>query len=51
MMRRLLDIMTLEPRVIDLEQASAWLAGDVLKDIPGDIVAILTADEDEVLEP
>jgi hypothetical protein len=52
---RLLDIMTLRPRIVDVEQASAWLAGDIdifgagppLKDIPGDIVAILTADEDE----
>jgi len=52
---RLLDIMTLRPRIVDVEQASAWLGGDTdvfgaglpLKDIPGDIVAILTADEDE----
>ena len=52
---QLLDIMTLRPRILDVEQASAWLAGDIdifgagppLKDIPGDIVAILTADEDE----
>ena len=52
---RLLDIMTLRPRIVDVEQASVWLAGDIdifgagppLKDIPGDIVAILTADEDE----
>ena len=52
---RLLDIMTLRPRIVDVEQASAWLAGDTdifgagppLKDIPGDIVEILTADEDE----
>ena len=52
---QLLDIMTLRPRIVDVEQASAWLAGDIdifgagppLKDIPADIVAILTADEDE----
>jgi len=52
---QLLDIMTLRPRIVDVEQASAWLGGDTdvfgaglpLKDIPGDIVAILTADEDE----
>ena len=52
---RLLDIMTLRPRIVDVEQASAWLSGDTdifgagppLKDIPGDIVEILTADEDE----
>jgi hypothetical protein len=52
---RMLDIMTLRPRIVDVEQASAWLAGDIdifgagppLKDIPGDIVAILTAGEDE----
>lgn len=56
---RLLDIMTLQLRIIDVEQASAWLAGDIdiygaglpLKDIPCDIVAILTADEDEELAP
>ena len=52
---QLLDIMTLRPRIVDVEQASAWLAGDIdifgagppLKDIPGDIVAIFTAEEDE----
>ena len=52
---QLLDIMTLRPRIVDVEQASAWLAGDTdvfgagppLKDAPGEIVAILTADEDE----
>lgn len=52
---QLLDIMTLRPRIVDVEQASAWLSGDTdvfgagspLKDISGDIVAILTADEDE----
>ena len=52
---QLLDIMTLRPRIIDVEQALAWLAGDPdvfgaglpLKDVPGEIVAILTADEDE----
>jgi hypothetical protein len=52
---RLLDIMTLRPRIVDIEQACAWLDGDTdvfgagtpLKDIPGEIVAILTAGEDE----
>ncbi len=46
---RLLDIMTLQPRITDVEQASAWLAGDI--DIYGAdpplktfIVAILAAD-------
>ena len=52
---QLLDIMTLRPRIVDVEQASAWLDGDTdvfgagppLKDTPGEIVAILTAKEDE----
>jgi hypothetical protein len=56
---KLLGIMALHPSVLDAEQASAWLAGDSdifgagqpLKGIPGDIVAILTADEDQQPPP
>ena len=52
---KLLEIMALRPSVLDVEQASTWLAGDSdifgsgqpLKRVPGDIVAILTADEEE----
>ncbi len=52
---KLLDILALRPTVLDVEEASLWLAGDTdifgagrpLKTVPGEIVAILTADEDE----
>jgi len=52
---KLLDIMALHPSVLDVEEASVWLAGDTdvfgagqpLKPVAGDIVAILTADEKE----
>jgi len=52
---KLLDIMALRPSVLDVEEASVWLAGDTdvfgagqpLKPVAGDIVAILTADEKE----
>jgi len=52
---KLLDIVALRPSVRDVEQASLWLAGDPdvfgagqpLPTTAGDIVAILTADEDE----
>jgi hypothetical protein len=52
---KLLDIMTLCPTVVDVEEASLWLAGDddifgggrPLPSIAGDIVSILTADENE----
>lgn len=52
---RLLNILGLRPTVYDLEQASMWLAGDPdvfgagqpLKGVAGEIVAILTADEEE----
>ncbi len=52
---KLLDILTLRPTVIDIEEASLWLAADTdifgagrpLKALPGEIVAILTADEEE----
>jgi methylmalonyl-CoA mutase cobalamin-binding subunit len=52
---KLLDIMALGPTIADVEEASMWLSGDAdifgagnpLKRVPGDIVAIVTADEDE----
>jgi len=48
-------IMALRPTVADIEWASIWLSGDTdifgagqpLKELPGQIVAILTADEEE----
>lgn len=52
---KLLDILALSATVLDLEQASMWLSGDAdifgagepLEGVAGDIVAILTADEEE----
>ncbi len=52
---KLLEIVGLRPTVLDIEQASMWLAGDAdvfgagepLPPTAGRIVAILTADEDE----
>ncbi len=52
---KVLDILALRPIVPDIEQASVWLAGDTdiygpdtpLQSPAGDIVAILTADEEE----
>ncbi|HYA07778.1 MAG TPA: hypothetical protein VEF90_17965 [Xanthobacteraceae bacterium] len=52
---KLVDILALQPTVLDAEQASLWLAGDTdvfgsgepLKSVAGEIVAILTADEEE----
>jgi hypothetical protein len=52
---KLLDIMRLQPSILDVEKASMWLAGDPdvfgrgmpLQPVAGDIVAILTADEDD----
>jgi len=52
---KLVDILALRPTVLDAEQASLWLAGDTdvfgsgepLKSVAGEIVAILTADEEE----
>jgi hypothetical protein len=56
---KLLEIIALRPSVRDVEQASLWLAGDPdvfgagepLPATAGDIVAILTADEDEEEAP
>ncbi len=52
---KLLDIVALRPTIVDVEEASVWLAGDSdifgagqpLKPVAGEIVAVLTADEDE----
>ncbi len=51
---KVLDIMALHPTVLDIEQASMWLAGDSdvfgpgqpLPPVAGEIVTILTADEE-----
>ena len=51
----LLDIVALHQTILDVEQASLWLAGDAdvfgagqpLPPLAGEIVAILTADEEE----
>jgi len=52
---KLLEIMTLQPTILDVEEALMWLSGDTdvfgpgepLRSGAGDIVAILTADEEE----
>jgi hypothetical protein len=52
---RLLDMMALQPTIRDVEKAALWLAGDAdvygagspLKGVAGDIVVIVTADEQE----
>jgi hypothetical protein len=56
---KVLDITALRPTILDVEEASMWLAGDAdvfgagqpLKPIAGEIVAILTADEEEEPRP
>jgi len=52
---KLLDIVALQPTILDVEEASLWLAGDPdvfgagrpLQAAAGEIVAVLTADEEE----
>jgi hypothetical protein len=52
---KLLAIMALRPTIVDVQEASLWLAGDAdifgagqpLKLVAGDIVAIITSDEEE----
>lgn len=52
---KLLEIMTLQPTIDEVEQASVWLGGDAdiyeagpaLKGIASQIVSILTANEEE----
>jgi len=56
---KLIDIVALRPSVLDVEEASVWLAGDrdifgsgqPVKATASDIVAILTADEEEEPRP
>jgi hypothetical protein len=56
---KLLDIMALQPTILDVEEASLWLAGDPdvfgagrpLQTVAGEIVAVLTADEEEEMNP
>jgi hypothetical protein len=56
---KLLDIAALRPTIPDVEEASIWLGGDSdifgpgqpLKPGAGEIVSILTADEEEELRP
>ncbi len=52
---KIVAIVALQPSITDLEEASLWLAGDTdvfgagkpLKPVAGQIVDILTADEEE----
>jgi hypothetical protein len=52
---KMLSIVALRPTILDVEEASMWLAGDrdvfgpglPLQGVPSQIVAILTADEEE----
>jgi hypothetical protein len=52
---KLLAVLALEPTILDVENASMWLSGDrdvfgpgePLAGIAGEIVTIVTADEDE----
>ena len=52
---KLLEIMALRPSILDVEEAALWIAGDAdifgpgqpLKLKAGDIVAIITAEEEE----
>jgi hypothetical protein len=52
---KMVAILALRPTIVDIEEASIWLSGDrdifgpgePLKDVPGQIVALPTADEEE----
>ncbi len=52
---KMLSIIALRPTILDVEEASMWLAGDrdvfgpglPLQGVPSRIVAILTADDEE----
>jgi hypothetical protein len=56
---KMLPIIALRPTILDIEEASMWLAGDrdvfgpglPLQGIASQIVAILTADEEEEEPP
>jgi hypothetical protein len=55
---KMLSIIALRPTILDVEEASMWLAGDrdvfgpglPLQGVPSEIIAILTADEEEAEE-
>jgi hypothetical protein len=55
---KMLPIIALQPTILDVEEASMWLAGDAdvfgpglpLQGVPGQIVTILTADEEDEAE-
>jgi len=52
---KILDVLALRPSIRDVEEASMWLSGDAdlfsagqpLRPVAGEIVAILTAGEEE----
>jgi hypothetical protein len=52
---KIVSIMALKPSISDVEEASVWLSGDAdvfgpgrpLKGVAAEIVAIITADEDD----
>jgi len=56
---RMLAILALRPTIVDLEEASLWLAGDAdvygarapLKGVASQIVTLLTAEEEEEPPP
>lgn len=56
---KLAAILALRPTIADLEEASIWLSGDAdvfgpgrpLKEIAGQIVALVTADEEDDFSP
>jgi hypothetical protein len=55
---KLLDILALRPTIFEVEEASVWLSGDAdvfggrpLRPVAGEIVAILTGDEEEEQPP
>jgi hypothetical protein len=52
---KMVAIMALKPTIVDVEEASMWLSGDAdvfgpgrpLKDVAAQVVALLTADEED----
>jgi len=55
---KLLDILALRPTIFEVEEASVWLSGDAdvfegrpLRPVAGEIVAIVTAGEEEEERP
>jgi hypothetical protein len=55
---KMLPILGLRPSILDIEEAAMWLNGDrdvfgpglLLRGVPGQIVSILTTDEEEEAE-